>query len=66
MVKERRSRSKSPPRRTAEVTTQAGKKYEVTEKPRAKAKKQVEAAERRREKDAWSLKTGYFSLTLVL
>ena len=52
MVKERRSRSKSPPRRTAEVTTKGGKKYEVKEQPRAKGKKQVEAAERRREKDA--------------
>ena len=51
MVKERRSRSKSPPRRTAEVTTKGGKKYEVKEQPRAKGKKQVEAAERRRDKD---------------
>ena len=51
MGKKRRSRSKSPPRRTATVTTKSGDTFEVTEKPRSKTSKQVEAAERRRGKD---------------
>jgi len=51
MPPKRRSRSKSPARRVAQVTTKGGKTYEITEKPREKSAKQVEAAERRRSKD---------------
>ena len=49
--RERRSRSKSPPRQKVTIETANNKVYEIVERRGAKPKRAVEAAERRRGKD---------------